>query len=187
LQLERKVDVAAQLDASPIVAVAIDTMEGTDALNDALRVTAERILSTLPSARLACVNVLKLGRITIDRTLDEQGHNKHVDRLVALKHWAMPLRLAESRLTVHVLEAIDPASAILDFARSNHVDHIIIGARQDSFVRSLLGSVSAKVAAEAPCTVTVVRPRVEAAGRNAEGEGGQAEGASSRAGRARER
>jgi non-specific serine/threonine protein kinase/protein-serine/threonine kinase len=177
LQLERKVDVAAQLASSPIVAVAVDTMEGTDELNNALRVTAERILSTLPSARLACVNVLKLGRITIDRTLDEQGHNKHVDRLVALKHWAMPLRLAESRLTVHVLEAIDPASAILDFARANHVDHIIIGARKDSFVRSLLGSVSAKVASEAPCTVTVVRPRAETAGGEAAGEGEKAPGA----------
>ena len=172
LQLERKVDVAAHLAASPIVAVAIDTMEGSDALNNALRLTAERILSTLPAARLACVNVLKLGRITIDRTLDEQGHNKHVDRLVALKHWATPLRLAESRLTVHVLEAMDPASAILDFARANHVDHIIIGARKDSLVRSLLGSVSAKIAAEAPCTVTVVRPRAEAMRRKAEGEGG---------------
>jgi non-specific serine/threonine protein kinase/protein-serine/threonine kinase len=103
--------------------------------------------------------VLKLGRITIDRTLDEQGHNKHVDRLVALKHWALPLELDASRLSVHVLEAVDPASAILDFVRANHVDHLIIAAGPDSLMRSLLGSVSAKLASEAPCTVTVVRPR----------------------------
>jgi nucleotide-binding universal stress UspA family protein len=61
-------------------------------------------------------------------------------------------------LTAHVLEAVDPASSILEFAAANHVDHIIIGARQNSLFRALLGSVSAKVAAEAPCTVTVVRP-----------------------------
>ena len=127
-------------------------------MNDALRHSAERILATLPSARLACVNVLKLGRLTIDRTLDEQGHNKHVDRLVALKHWALPLKLDEHRLTVHVLEAVDPASAILEFADVNQVDHIIIGARENSTLRSLLGSVSSKVASEARCTVTVVRP-----------------------------
>jgi len=59
---------------------------------------------------------------------------------------------------VHVLEAIDPAAAILEFTRSNDVDHIVIGARQNSMLRTLLGSVSAKVAAEAACTVTVVRP-----------------------------
>jgi len=34
----------------------------------------------------------------------------------------------------------------------------VIGARQHSVMRTLLGSVSAKVAAEAACTVTVVRP-----------------------------
>jgi len=157
-----KSDIAAQLASSPIVAVALDTSEGSDRMNAALRHTAERILATLPSARLACVNVLKLGRLTIDRTLDEQGHNKHVDRLVALKHWASPLKLDENRLTVHVLEAIDPASAILEFATVNHVDHIIIGAREHSGVLARLGSVSSKVAFEAPCTVTVVRPRQRA-------------------------
>jgi nucleotide-binding universal stress UspA family protein len=150
--------VAAQLAASPIVAVAIDVTEASGELNEALRVTVGRILKTLPSARLACLNVLKLGRVTIDRTLDEEGNNKHVGRLVTLKHWASPLKLDESRLTTHVLEAVDPAGAILEFAEVNGVDHIVIGARQNSFPRSLLGNTSAKVAAEASCTVTVVRP-----------------------------
>ena len=158
IQPESVADVAAQIASSPIVAIAIDTSEATDELNGALRLTAARILATLPAARLACVNVLKLGRITIDRTLDEQGKNKHVDRLVQLQHWASPLKLDASRLTVHVLEAVDPASAILEFAKANQVDHIIIGARQDSVLRTLLGSVSAKIASEANCTVTVVRP-----------------------------
>jgi serine/threonine protein kinase len=157
-QPKPKSDLAAQLDSSPIVAVALDTAEASPALHKALRVTTEKILATLPSARLACVNVLKLGRITIDRTLDEEGQNKHVDRLVALRHWASPLKLDESRLTVHVLEAIDPASAILEFAEANRVDHIVIGARQNSLARALLGGVSGKVASEAACTVTVVRP-----------------------------
>ena len=153
-----KSDVAAQLASGPIVAIALDTTEGSLALNEALRVTTQRILATLPSARLACLNVLKLGRVTIDKALDEEGNNKHVDRLVALRHWASPLKLDESRLTVHVLEAVDPASAILQFVEANHVDHVVIGARQNSLRRTLLGSVSAKVAAEAACTVTVVRP-----------------------------
>ncbi|WP_027583645.1 bifunctional serine/threonine-protein kinase/universal stress protein [Bradyrhizobium sp. Ai1a-2] len=157
-QPQPKSDVAVQLASSPILVVAIDTTEISGPLNEALRVTAQRILATLPQARLACVNVLKLGLVTIDRTLDEKGNNKHVDRLVALRHWASSLKLDENRLSVHVLEAIDPAAAILEFAEANEVDHIVIGARQDSMLRTLLGSVSAKVAAEAPCTVTVVRP-----------------------------
>ena len=157
-QPRAKANLAAQLASSPIVVVALDMAEGSDALNEAMRVTVMRILATLPSARLACLNVLKLGRVTLDKTLDEAGNNKHIDCLVALRHWASPLKLDEGRLTVHVLEAVDPASAILDFVNANHVDHVIIGARQNSFARALLGSVSAKVAAEAACTVTVVRP-----------------------------
>ena len=157
-QPRTKQALAAQLSSAPIVAVAIDLAEGSAALNDALRVTAGRILATLPSARLACLNVLKQGRLTIDFTLDEQGHNRQIDRLVGLRNWAEPLRLEEPRLTVHVLEAVDPAGAILEFARNNRIDHILIGARQNSLLRTLLGSVSAKVAAEALCTVTVVRP-----------------------------
>ena len=158
-----KSDVAAQLAASPIVMVALDFSDDSTALTDAMRVIAEQVLATLPSARLACVNVLKLGRITIDRTLDEEGRNKHIERMIALQHWAQPLKLDDIRLTVHVLEAVDPASAILEFAAANQVDRIVIGARQNSLMRSLLGSVSAKVAAEASCTVTVVRPPRSAA------------------------
>jgi eukaryotic-like serine/threonine-protein kinase len=157
-QPKPKADLAAQLASCPILAVALDTAEGSEELNEALRLTAGRLLATLPSARLACLNVLKLGRVTIDKTLDEQGNNKHIDRMVALKHWASPLKLDDNRLTVHVLEAVDPAAAILEFADVNHVDHIVIGARRSSLVRALLGSVSSKVAAEAACTVTVVRP-----------------------------
>ena len=59
-----------------------------------------------------------------------------------------------------MLEGVDPAAAILEFAQANQIDHILIGARQNSLLRKLLGSVSAKVAAEALCTVTVVRPNL---------------------------
>jgi serine/threonine protein kinase len=151
--------VALPLPSAPIIAVAIDTSEGSKETSDALRETAARALTLLPSARLACVNVLKQSYIaTRDTTLDAEGHNKHVNRLVALKDWAQPLKLGEGRITYHVLEAIDPASAILTYAEQNRVDQILIGARQHSLRRSFLGSVSARIASEATCTVTVVRP-----------------------------
>lgn len=144
---------------APIVAVAIDLDGAPEDLSSTLRRTIVRILERTPEARLACLNVLKLARLTMDRTLDDDGNNKHVARLVRLKDWAHPLNLPAGKVTFHVLEAVDPAESILEYARENTVDHILMGARENSTMRKLLGSVSARVAAEAPCTVTVVRNR----------------------------
>jgi nucleotide-binding universal stress UspA family protein len=80
-----------------------------------------------------------------------------------------------------VLESADTAEALLRYARVNAVDHVVIGAPPRAQMRGMLGSVSSdvspdampealkflgtlgvvstKVAAEAPCTVTIVRPR----------------------------
>jgi nucleotide-binding universal stress UspA family protein len=153
----RKAPLTAEIAAAPIVVAAVD-LSAEAAQNEALLRAAQRMLATLPSARLACLNVNRIHRLAIDTTLDAAGHSKQIDRLVALRHWADPLKLDPARLTVHVLEAVDPAEAILDFARANRVDHILIGARNPSLVRTLLGSVSTKVAADAGCSVTIVRP-----------------------------
>ena len=144
---------------APIVAVAINLDDTTPDLATLLRRTALRILERSPEARLACLNVQKLNRVAMDSSLDEAGNNKHVQRLVALKDWARSLKLPPGRVTFHVLEAVDPAESLLEFARVNNVDHIVMGARANSAMRKILGSVSGKVAAEAPCSVTVVRSR----------------------------
>ena len=149
----------AEMSDAPIVALAVNLDDMTPELAEKLRRTALRILERSPQARLALLNVLKLNRIALDQTLDEQGNNKHVQRLVDLKDWARPMTLEQGRITFHVLEAIDPAETILDYARVNNVDHIVMGARANSTMRKILGSVSGKVAAEAPCSVTVVRNR----------------------------
>jgi nucleotide-binding universal stress UspA family protein len=148
-----------EIAAAPIVVVAVDVTEQDSALGQALRTHVGHVLATLPGARVACVNVLRQNRIAMDSTLDEQGRNKHVQRLVELKHWAAPLGLPEGRVTFHVLEAVSPAEALLDYARVNGVDHIVMGARAASLRRKVLGSVSGEVAAAAPCSVTVVRVR----------------------------
>ncbi|MEI6591611.1 MAG: bifunctional serine/threonine-protein kinase/universal stress protein [Holophagaceae bacterium] len=144
---------------APILAVAIDLSPEAAPIAETLRTMVARMLTTLPGARVACLNVLKQGRITLDTTLDDQGRNIHHQRLVELRNWALPLELEEGRISYHVLESTDPASAILHYASSNHVDHLVLGARAGSLRRSLLGSVSSQVAAQAPCTVTVVRSR----------------------------
>jgi nucleotide-binding universal stress UspA family protein len=97
----------------------------------------------------------------MDELVDAEGQSVHVRQLVGLKHWARPisqeLQLDDGRLTFHVLEAPDPAAAIVDFAERNHVDHIVMGARGASTLRRYLGSVSSEVVAKSDCTVTVVR------------------------------
>ncbi|HCE07296.1 MAG TPA: serine/threonine protein kinase, partial [Oxalobacteraceae bacterium] len=130
---------------------------GSEALAESLRMTARRILQTAPGARLACVTVQKTNRIGMDVTVDKDGRNLHVKHLVGLKHWAHALNMPADKITYHVLEAPDPATAIVDYARVNDVDHIVIGSRGSSTLRRYLGSVSSQVVAQADCTVTVVK------------------------------
>jgi nucleotide-binding universal stress UspA family protein len=51
-------------------------------------------------------------------------------RLAALRLWDHPLALSPTGITYHVLESPDPAAAILEYAVTNQVDHIIVGARK---------------------------------------------------------
>jgi nucleotide-binding universal stress UspA family protein len=145
------------LHQAPLLMVAVDLKHEDAALCAALRGTLQRIVSTFPHSRLACITVMRTARIGLDSNLDSEGRNRHVKRLIALRDWVRPLGLDEHRITVHVLEHSDPAHALLDYARDNGVDHLIMGARGVTGVRRILGSVSARVVAEAPCTVTVVR------------------------------
>jgi nucleotide-binding universal stress UspA family protein len=148
---------ASQLSQAPIIVAAIDVANGSEALAETLRVTTRRILQTEPGARLACITVQKINRIGMDVIVDKEGQNLHVKNLVALKHWARPLNIPEEKITYHVLEAPDAAAAIIDYARINDVDHIVIGSRGSSTLRRYLGSVSSQVVAQADCTVTVVK------------------------------
>ncbi|MBL8590839.1 MAG: protein kinase [Methylobacteriaceae bacterium] len=147
----------AQTPHAPIIMAAVDLTPGGEALAAELRRIVGEKIASFPEARLACVNVLKQNRVQLNYALDAEGRNLHVQRLVELKDWARPLGLAQTRLTFHVLEAPDPAAALLGYARENDVDQILLGARASSTLRRYLGSVSAQIVAEAPCTVTVVR------------------------------
>lgn len=150
-------NIAGQLSRAPIILAAVDLSPGNEDLADAQRVLVNRILSIEDGARIACVNILKTSRIAVDILEDEEGRSLHVQRLIQLRHWAATLDLPKERVTYSVLEAPDPAGALIDYARHNNVDHIVIGARASSAIRRYLGSVSSQVVAEAPCSVTVVR------------------------------
>lgn len=159
IELIRPQGAAAILASAPIVLVAIDLGAASRDLAEALRATVSQITRNRPHARIACLNVLKIARIALDSDLDAEGNNKHVMRLVELKHWAAALGARDGDITYHVIESVSTAQAILTFARDNNVDHIVMGARPNSTLRTLMGSVSAEVAGSAPCSVTVVRVR----------------------------
>jgi protein-serine/threonine kinase len=145
----------------PIVMAAVDIEHAEPALLAQLHEVVRRTVAAEDGARLVCVGVMKTARLGGEDRLDAAGRNLHLQQLVGLRHWVRPLarRLAldEGRLSCHVLEATDVAAALIDFARRNQVDHIVMGARGHSALRQYLGSVSAQVVAQAACTVTVVR------------------------------
>ena len=94
--------------------------------------------------------------IAIDENVDASGENIHLLRIAKLRQWAEPVQLPRGKITYHLVESRNIAAGIIDFARSNNVDHLIIGA-------TAVGGASAskmtvQITAEAPCTVTVVRP-----------------------------
>ncbi|MBP6736045.1 MAG: protein kinase [Rhodobacteraceae bacterium] len=151
------VSTAAQGDRAPIILVAVDLSPEMEALSAALFSSVKRMLVITPEARVACVNVIKTARLGIDQTTDEDGNHLHVSRLVSLRAWAEGIELPDDRLTYTILESSDPAGAILDHAEAVQADHLMMGARGHSTTRRFLGSVSARVVAEAHCSVTVIR------------------------------
>ena len=150
---------SAAIRGASIIMAAVDLAQGQEALSEAQIKVVGGLVRGEPAARLACVNVMKLSSIMLDRYEDEEGRNLHLLRLAELKHWAAPLQSVPNQITYHVIEAVDPAAALIEFARRNNVNHVVMGARESSALRRYLGSVSSKVVAEASCSVTVVRPR----------------------------
>jgi nucleotide-binding universal stress UspA family protein len=146
-------------EQAPMLLAAVDLAHGVDALADEVRTHLGRVLAMAPGARLACVTVLRTSLTGLELEVDEAGRPAYLSRLVALKDWAGKLNLPQERLSFHVLEAMDVGGAILDYAKRNDVDQIVMGARAASAMRRHLGSVSAKVVAEARCSVMVVRLR----------------------------
>ncbi|HET8539561.1 MAG TPA: bifunctional serine/threonine-protein kinase/universal stress protein [Anaeromyxobacter sp.] len=172
----------ARLAGPSIVLVAIATQHADEPQLDALREAVRRMRAAGGDQRFACITVIKPTSELGGSSEEETATAQRIKHLVILRHWAEPLGLTAGQISFHVIEAGDPADAILKYARMNQVDHIVIGAppRQvplrgmlgtvQSTVSSeaapepmqlfrLLGTVSTKVAAEAPCSVTVVRAR----------------------------
>jgi nucleotide-binding universal stress UspA family protein len=155
----------ASIAAAPIVQVAVATLYDQPAQSAALQETVKRIASMDADYRIAVVTVVRPLPLLGTSQANESAGAQHIRHLILLRHWAEALALPAGRITCHVIEAADPALALLQFARSNQVDQIVIGAPPviDLGVgqKTLPGTVASRVMLEAPCTVTLVRAKGE--------------------------
>jgi nucleotide-binding universal stress UspA family protein len=148
-----------QLAGASIILAAVATAHTNEAQFEAQRVAVRRLLSFDEHSRLACVTVIKPAPELGNRD-EDAATSQRIKHVILLRHWAEALELPASRLSFHVIESNDPAAALIEYARANQVDHIVIGGPPPALpLKGLLGTVSTKVAVEAPCTVTVVRSR----------------------------
>jgi len=147
-----------QLAATPIIMVAVDTGHPDDERQPALQRATAQILSLSSEFRLICVSVIAVA-VAAETSLDgETGSGIYLDHLARLRHWVEPLGLPPRRLSLHVIESANPENALLDFARNNHVDLIVLGAPNPSQLGlAWWRSVASRVTANARCSVHVVR------------------------------
>jgi serine/threonine protein kinase len=146
-----------QIDEVPIVMVAVPHKDATDATLYSLRQAVARSLGTRPGARLACVTVISPG---LTSTSSDEASETSVHRryLAQLRQWAQPLNLPDHQTSCHVLESGDVAQALVNYARGNHVNVLVMGAATHGLkTQRLLTTVPIKVAMEAPCTVILVK------------------------------
>lgn len=148
---------AAYLAQASQILVALDPGAGREALLHEILQVVRRVAASDSNSRIICVSVLEPDISAEQDTGREIANSQYTQRLVELHHWAVGLQLPANRLRFHVLEGANAAASLVEYARQNQVDQIIMGARGSSALRRILGSVSARVVAEAHCTVTVVR------------------------------
>jgi nucleotide-binding universal stress UspA family protein len=147
--------------AMRVVAVAIAPQEQSERLRDGLRAAVRDAATADAGCRIACITVVPPAA-TLSGVGDEaSATGRHIRRLVELRSWARPLNLPEERVTYHVLESDKPGSALVDYATMNEVEHLLIGAPGNRAEPRRFTGVGAQVVANAPCTVTVVRPPAE--------------------------
>ena len=148
----------ARLSASPVIMVAVDTTHPEDERQPAILRATRQVLSLSAEFRLICVAVIRAelpGQVAAPGGVPYDAHLEH---RVRLRNWVDPLKLPAHRLSLHVIEAARPETMLLEFARRNNVDLIIIGAPGPSQqALAWWRSVASGVTAGAHCSVHVVR------------------------------
>jgi nucleotide-binding universal stress UspA family protein len=143
---------------APVILVAVDTEHFDDERHHALQEAAGTLIASNADYRLMLVSAIGAAPLGEGERLEDTASGKHLEHRNRLRQWVMPLRLASTRTSLHVIESGNPAGTILDLARTNHVDLIVIGApAPESRTFAWWRSVASGVTADASCSVYVVR------------------------------
>jgi eukaryotic-like serine/threonine-protein kinase len=146
-----------RIEEVPIVMVALPHQDVSDATLYSLREAVGRSLGIRPGARLACVTVISGSEASnTDSERSETAlRRQHITRML---QWTQGLDLNNHQASYHVLESGDVAQALLQYAQTNHVNMIIMGAATHGLqMQRFMATVPIKVAMEAPCTVILVK------------------------------
>jgi nucleotide-binding universal stress UspA family protein len=140
---------------SRAVVVAVATTHTNEARHHQLREAVRRLVQADGACRLTCVSVLDGAPWQAEAG---PAGSRALRHLALLRAWAEPLGLPEGRVGFHVLEGSDATETLLEYARANPVHHLVVGAPPpDEALKRIFGTVSSRLADEAPCDVTVVR------------------------------
>ena len=143
---------------APLMIAAIDTRQSDEDLRERMQTTAKNLLQAYPESRLVCISTISSTPTFEGSQENETASGIVRGHLVQLMDWAKPLKLPPERISYHVLEALDPASRIVEFAKDNDASLILIGAshKLPNKVTPWRTSMT-KIVEEAPCSVHIVR------------------------------
>ena len=143
---------------APLMIAAIDTRQSDADLRERMQTTAKNLLQAYPESRLVCISTISSTPTFEGSQENETASGIVRSHLVQLMDWAKPLKLPPERISYHVLEALDPASRIVEFAKDNDASLILIGAshKLPNKVTPWRTSMT-KIVEEAPCSVHIVR------------------------------
>ena len=146
------------ISRSPVIMVAIDTSHPDDERHPALQWTARQLASLNLEFRMICVSAIRVASLGEAGGVADTSSGLQLVHKVRLRNWVEPLGLPQQRISLHVIESNDPAATLLEFAKNNNVDLIVIGAPAPNDVAlAWWRSAASTVTANAHCSVHVVR------------------------------
>lgn len=150
-----------RLTNAPHILVAVRLAHSSEELKRVMRDTMLKIARSEKDSYFTCLSILPKENYADRGSVNDfinLSHPEHIQAQAELRHWLEPIRLAKSRLNIQVFYG-NPATEIVNYANQFIVDQIIMCAHRSEGAKKMVGSVSERVIAEAPCTVTIVRAR----------------------------